>query len=75
MIKRWGKFLVLGVIVGAIYLIYNNYHTLWDMILNIPVDLIVSYLLGGLTMYWVIFGKLLHRKKRKNFNQQEEPRS
>lgn len=45
MIKRWGKFLFLGVIVGIIYLIYNNYHTLWDMILNIPVDLVISYIL------------------------------
>ena len=75
MIKRWGKFLFLGVIVGIIYLIYNNYHTLWDMILNIPVDLVISYILGGLTMYLVIFGKLLHRKKKKKSNQQEAPKS
>ena len=75
MIKRWGKFLVLGVIVGIIYLIYNNYHTLWDMILNIPVDLVISYVLGGLTMYLVIFGKLLPRKKKKKSNQQEAPKS
>ena len=66
MIKRWGKFLVLGVMVGAIYLIYNNSHTLWDMILNIPVDLVVSYLLIGL--YLVRFftgrkGRILINKK------------
>lgn len=71
MIKRWGKFLFLGVIVGIIYLIYNNYHTLWDMI----VDLVISYILGGLTMYLVIFDKLLHRKKKKKSNQQEAPKS
>ena len=55
MIKRWGKFIFVGIVVGIIYIAFNNYNTLWDMVLNIPVEVIISYVLGGLTMYFVIF--------------------
>lgn len=75
MIKRWGKFIVLGIVVGIIYIAFNNYNTLWDMVLNIPIDLVISYILGGFTMYCVIFGKKLHRKKKKQPNQPKESES
>ena len=75
MIKRWGKFIVVGVVVGIIYIAFNNYNTLWDMVLNIPVEVIISYVLGGLTMYYVIFGKKIHRKKKKQSNQPKESES
>ena len=71
MIKKWGAFIFLGIVVGIIYITCNNYKTLWDMVLNVPVDLIISYVLGGFTMYFVIFGKKLQRKNKKNQNQQE----
>jgi len=75
MIKRWGKFIVVGIVVGIIYIAFNNYNTLWDMVLDIPVDLIISYVLGGLTMYYVIFGIRFHRKKKKQSNQPKESES
>lgn len=63
MIKKWGTFILIGIIIAIIYIACNNYTTIWDMILNIPKDVIVSYILGGLTMYVVIFRKNLHKKK------------
>ena len=75
MIKRWGKFIVVGIVVGIIYIAFNNYNALWDMVLNIPVDLIISYILGGLTMYFVIFGRKFRRKKKKQSNQPKESES
>ena len=75
MIKRWGKFIIVGIVVGIIYIAFNNYNTLWDMVLNIPVEMIISYILGGLTMYYVIFGIRFHRKKKKQSNQPKESES
>lgn len=76
MIKRWGKFIIIGIVVGIIYIAFNNYNTLWDMVvLSIPIEMIVSYLLGGFTMYYAIFGKKFHRKKKKQSDHQKESES
>ncbi len=70
MIKRWGLFIILGSLVGIVYIAFNNYRTLWDMVVNIPYELAISYFLGGLTMYLVIFGKKLRKKKNKKVKEE-----
>lgn len=70
MIKRWGLFIILGSLVGIVYIAFNNYRTLWDMVVNIPYELAISYFLEGLTMYLVIFGKKLRKKKNKKVKEE-----
>ena len=75
MIKRWGSFILVGIVVGIIYIAFNNYNTLCDMVLNITVEVVISYALGGLTMYLVIFGRKFHRKKKKKTETAEKSES
>lgn len=72
MIKRWVTFLVLSVLVVVIYIVINNYNTLWDMLLDTPIKLIIAYMLGAITMFISICGKAILRKKHKNSNKESK---
>ena len=62
MMKKWGKFILLTIVLIAVILVVTNFSAIYGAILRFPIDWVIAYLVGAATMYLAFANK----KSKKN---------